>query len=488
MTTKHTRITVADAAKGEALPEGLIQLQDLPPVEPARILANAQNQRATEGAWSMARRRWQEGTVYLRKSKKLPNAWWGRFVETIETEAGTIRKQRNVRLGDAKQYTKPLARRALREHVDRANNYQPLTVKSQAMGKAAIPFSVFAARWQEEVLIHKKASTIANMKGHINNLLIPAFGKLAVGDIDSERVQSFLNRFVGKLSPKTIKNIWITLRVMWNSAVAWRYGTGELRVELPKARRLRMRCYTVQEVKRILANTTGAEQVLFWLLAETGMRIGELIALRVSDVDLENLSVEISKAIWCKTEDSPKSEAGMRTVCISGLLGATIKEYLAGRTDGYLFQTSNGGPWDASNLLERKLNRLLERLEIPKIDPKHLSKIVGKGRTIEQASRSEKRAASVGMHSFRHTNATAMDSLGLPQQIRKQRVGHSGNSVTENYTHTFTQDEREAAEKLGQFFGTGWPEKEQGKVISFPNLSQKEEGLPASGQEALVNQ
>jgi hypothetical protein len=60
--------------------------------------------------------------------------------------------------------------------------------------------------------------------------------------------------------------------------------------------------------------------------------------------------------------------------------------------------------------------------------------------------------------------------------------------VTENYTHTFTQDEREAAEKLGQFFGTGWPEKEQGKVISFPSLSQKEEGLPASGREALENQ
>ncbi len=70
-----------------------------------------------------------------------------------------------------------------------------------------------------------------------------------------------------------------------------------------------------------------------------------------------------------------------------------------------------------------------------------------------------------------------MDSLGIPQQIRKQRLGHSGNSVTENYTHTFTQDERDAAEKLGDFFGSGWPEIDRGKVISFPNLSQKEEGL-----------
>jgi hypothetical protein len=56
------------------------------------------------------------------------------------------------------------------------------------------------------------------------------------------------------------------------------------------------------------------------------------------------------------------------------------------------------------------------------------------------------------------------------------------------YTHTFTQDERDAAEKLGQFFGSGRPEIDKGKLISFTGLSQKEEGLPESLQEALVNQ
>ena len=137
----------------------------------------------------MARRRWQEGTVYLRKNKKLPDAWWGRYVETVETVTGTQRIQRNVLLGESRLFTKPLAKRALRDHVDKANNYQPVAVKFQTMGKAATPFSVFAQRWQDEVLIHKKASTTATMKGHINNLLIPAFGKLAVGDVGSERVQ-----------------------------------------------------------------------------------------------------------------------------------------------------------------------------------------------------------------------------------------------------------------------------------------------------------
>jgi len=82
--------------------------------------------------------------VYLRKNKRLPDSWWGRYVETVETEAGRLRVQRNIRLGDARHFTKPLAKRALREYVDRANNYQPLAVESQTMGKAATPFAVFA--------------------------------------------------------------------------------------------------------------------------------------------------------------------------------------------------------------------------------------------------------------------------------------------------------------------------------------------------------
>jgi hypothetical protein len=133
-------------------------------------------------------------------------------------------------------------------------------VKVRQMGKAATLFSIFAARWQEEVLIHKKASTAASVKSHLSTSLLPEFGKLAMGDMDSERVQVFLNRLAGKMSAKSVKNVWTTLRIMWNSAVAWKYVEGELRVELPKTRKLRMRCYSVEEVKRILANSSGAER------------------------------------------------------------------------------------------------------------------------------------------------------------------------------------------------------------------------------------
>ena len=57
--------------------------------------------------------------------------------------------------------------------------------------------------------------------------------------------------------------------------------------------------------------------------------------------------------------------------------------------------------------------------------------------------------------------------------------------MTEQYTHTFTQDERVAAEKIGELFGTGWPEKEKGKLISFPNAKMARRVESASHCESI---
>ena len=90
-----------------------------------------------------------------------------------------------------------------------------------------------------------------------------------------------------------------------------------------------MRCYTVQEVKRILASTKDGEQLFFWLAAETGMRVGKVVALRASDVDVEKASVEVSKAIWRRIEHNPKTEAGFRSICISAQLGSQLTGILS---------------------------------------------------------------------------------------------------------------------------------------------------------------
>ena len=106
--------------------------------KPVLTCAVAQSQRAKEGDFSLARRRMAGRYGLFAQEQETSGCLVGPlFVETVETQSGVQRIQRNIRLGDARQLTKPLAKRALREHVDAANNYQPQAMKVQQMGKGS---------------------------------------------------------------------------------------------------------------------------------------------------------------------------------------------------------------------------------------------------------------------------------------------------------------------------------------------------------------
>ena len=116
----------------------------------------------------------------------------------------------------------------------------------------------------------------------------------------------------------------------------------------------------------MLAAARGADQAL---LARRRDRAacGELIALPSTTLILR-ASPEVSKAIWNGEEHDPKTEAGHRNICISFRLAAHLASVPLLPQGRVLFPTAAGNPWDASNVLEHKLNTLLDRLSIPKID------------------------------------------------------------------------------------------------------------------------
>ena len=91
-----------------------------------------------------------------------------------------------------------------------------------------------------------------------------------------------------------------------------------------------------------------------------------------------------------------------------------------------LFATRTGRPWDQNTLLKRKFKPLLTALGIR----------VPRG---------------AGLYILRHGNATLMSSLGAPQKLRQERLGHAdGSPVTETiYTHVISEDGRRVAARLG---------------------------------------
>jgi integrase len=329
------------------------------------------------------------------------------------------------------------------------------TVEAQASGKSSITFSEFAARWQKEVLVHWNPSTAKTVACLINAHFVPAFGTLPMTDIDSHLVQSFASKLAGTLSAGTVKRVWATLQAMWRSAILWGYALGELSVMIrPQIQHDQMRYCSVDEIRQILANAPGEDRGYFWLSVETGIRTAEQTALAASDVDLVNRTVQV-------LPEYAKTAGGRRIICMSSLLTAQVSEHLAGRKDGYLFQTPTGKPWNADIVRLRKLNPILERVDIPILDEKLLAKIVSKGRTVAQATPGEKCRASLGLHSFRHTNRWAMYSLQIPLEVQRKRLGLvSKDTWLGRHMHMLAPYERDAAEKLGELFGKDWPEPE----------------------------
>ena len=175
----------------------------------------------------------------------------------------------------------------------------------------------------------------------------------------------------------------------------------------------------------------------------TGMRLGELLGLRWSDVDLHAGQLHVEHALQRINGElrltEPKSSRSRRTlslpaVCQRALARhrvAQLEERLAAgdawqQTD-YVFASNTGGPLDASTV-NHQFHRHLERLGMP----------------------------SMRFHDLRHTCASLLVSQGVDLRVVMQTLGHSQISLTANtYTHLRQAIQQEAAERLDAVLSAG---------------------------------
>lgn len=379
----------------------------------------------------MARRRFQTGSVSLETLKDGRRQWEGRYREDIMLADGTIvRRFRKVVLGSKLELpTKKLAQRALQPYLEKTNSFVPTEQdNSQSVPtvntKALVLFETFAPRWEKEVLTgsgHYKHSQQKTAQSHLNRWLLPAFGKMPLGDVRAEAIQAFFNSMIGTASPKLMRNVRNTLASILKTARGWEYISHDPleALVLPRYEYRKKPAYTVEEVNRILACSNGRGSILY-TLAETGLRSGELCGLEVPDVDSVNRTITVRRTIWRGHAGTPKTDRGKRTFAISEKLAGIFAGLIADRTAGPVFATRNGTPFDGNNVRNREF-------------------------------RAARKAAGISfgdLHTLRHFNATAMDSLRVPEAVKRLRLGHADASITDRYTDALAKDDRETAEKL----------------------------------------
>jgi integrase len=178
------------------------------------------------------------------------------------------------------------------------------------------------------------------------------------------------------------------------------------------------------------------------MVAEVGIRRGEICGLNVGDVDLVNRIMVVQRSVT-KLRKLKSPKAGVRNGIIkrrvfslSASLVEQLRPYIDGRqSDEPMFLTpvvmtrngkrkGGGCRLEPDNFIKRALKPVLEKLGL-------------RG----------------GAHAFRHGNATLLDSLRVPMAVRQERLGHVDPYTTMGYTHLVTADDVEAARKLGEILG-----------------------------------
>ena len=194
---------------------------------------------------------------------------------------------------------------------------------------------------------------------------------------------------------------------------------------MPERNPLNERCLTLEEMRALIVAANEPYKTYYWILAETGVRAGEVGALMVTSLLLDDGAIRIAQSVWHGKIQTVKSKKGNRICEISPLLVEHLRRYRSTWKPnrlGLLFATRNGTPWDVDTIRKRQLYPLLKRLGIERC----------------------------GFHAFRHGNATIMDRDQVPIATRQNRLGQSDARTTMGYTHAMSEDGRRFAAHLGQ--------------------------------------
>lgn len=304
--------------------------------------------------------------------------------------------------------------------------------------------------WFEQ---HK--ATVKESSAYIHNTIIkvqilPYFGTLRVDKIDTAYCQKQVNRIF-----KTLKNynsaINLIRRIFDYAKVMKQIKTNPMNdVIVPKKRKTldnndkQVNFYNKEQLRTFLETLKEYAPyqmyVAFRVLAFTGMRKGELAALKWSDVDFENGTISINRTVAFNNVgkfhiQTPKTRKSIRTISIDDTTLNALKTWKnelrkelfkqgknIDKGDGFIFHTQKGN--FIIKYIDKFLPSFLKKYDLPPIKP----------------------------HGFRHTHASLLFESGASIKEVQDRLGHENIKTTMDiYTHVTKSAREKTAEKFAKY-------------------------------------
>ena len=305
-------------------------------------------------------------------------------------------------------------------------------------------YKEWLSNWLENyVQPSAKQRTYTRYKEIVEQHIVTQLGELELSEITPYVLQCYVTELMkcgnlrtGKgLSANSVNSIITviqnTLKTAYSLGMVREY-TGD-KIKRPRSSEKKVECFSMSEQKKIeqyILNEDGARLFGVLLCLYTGLRIGELLALEWSDIDMSKSELRVNKTchygkdkngVFGRITDIPKTQSSIRTIPIPKQLMPHLREVKKKSRSTHI--VSNGENPISIRSYQRSFSALLKKLNIP----------------------------HRGFHSLRHTFATRALECGMDVKTLSEILGHKNPTVTLNrYAHSLMEHKKEMMNKLGK--------------------------------------
>jgi integrase len=364
-----------------------------------------------------------EGSIYKRSD--------GRWVATISLDRG----RRKAFYGKTRQGVAGRLAAALKTHQDGL----PVVGERQTVCN-------YLHSWLTSVEPSLRARTFIRYEQYIRLHAIPYIGGLPLARLSPQHLQRlYAERLSAGLSPTTVAHLHAVLHKALGQAAKWGQvprNVADL-VTKPRMSAPEMQTLTAEQARRLLDAASGDRlEALYVLALNTGMRQGEMLALKWRDIDLERGAIQVRASLQrirgAFVFSEPKTARSRRQIVVTESVTTTLKRHRSFQLEerlqaGGLWQDGDlvfadryGQPIYATDLSRCAFYPLLERAGLPK----------------------------VRFHDLRHTAATLLLAEGIHPKVVADMLGHATTAITlDLYSHTTPTMHRQAALALETVLG-----------------------------------
>ena len=352
-----------------------------------------------------------------------------------------------------------------------AQRYLREVLLSLEQGSYVKPNKITLGEWlrqwlKDYVSINTTDRTQESYSSIVEKHLIPSLGKLMLTDLPPQHIQSYYAEKLSKgradgkggLSARSVVYHHRILSKALDYAVKMGLVVRNVAkvVEPPRVARKMMQTLSPEEVTRFLDVARETDYyVYFATLLYTGLRRGELLALRWRNLDLDSGTLTVVETAYKLGNGEyrikePKTPQSRRTVTLPSSLVELFKIY---RTDQELLRIQLGVSLNADDFV-------FIRPDGSPINPNAIT--LAFRRIIKRAG-----LKNIRIHDLRHTHATLMLKAGIHPKIVSERLGHANIAITlDIYSHVLPGLQEAAAEKFDMIFEVADNEN------SEPNVSK----------------